>query len=142
MWIIISFIIIWCIGFYLHEHCHGLGCLIQDSPYTVEFKWYNKKPSLYMWCDCRVKHHWIVDYMGGMLCGLILLLLSVAFQRLEVYCISAPLFIVGLVNFVYGIYEGIFIRKLEYDRYMLYHYYLYVIVGLIALGLCLPEVRI
>jgi len=130
------FLICWCSVFLLHEFFHVLVCEIQGGKGKIEIWWYCMQlgsiPS--MSCSCEAKIGKSINwnyfyYAGGLGAGFISTIASIPF-----YWIYPPLFIglfiLGITNLLYGIYEGLFREKWQDEKYMSWHY-LVEIVGVI-----------
>jgi len=151
-WLIVLFFLIWVLGAVGHELFHGLACFLQGSKYKIKiwlnelktFKWKDtngdeneftlKIPSMMCIPTGILTNYKLFDFLGGIGIGSTFILASLVF-----YFVYMPLFItlflVGVANFFYGLYEGVFIRKVGFKEYMIFHYILYLIV--IGLGIAL-----
>ena len=160
-WLIVLFFLIWVLGAVGHELFHGLACFLQGSEYKIRIQWNTvytckgwkwrkyisdefhpikiKLPSMMCISECILTNYRLFDYLGGIGIGSTFILASLVF-----YFIYMPLFItlflVGLANFFYGVYEGLFIRKANFEVYMTYHYILYLLT--IGLGVILIKHQI
>ena len=140
LWLIILFFGIWIIGMYIHELFHGLACVIQGAKFSIHIWFYKLKigkhtikiPSMLCTINGPIKNVALFYYLGGIGAGILLLLLSLVF-----YYVYVPLFIVlflsGITNFFYGIYEGLLINKIPQDTYMKWHYVLYIVCIVIGM---------
>ena len=139
IWLVILFGIFWVLGAIGHELFHGIACAIQGYRFRIEIWWFNltKKIKLPSMRTIPVEMESLPNedlfyYLGGIGLGGTFTLVSLIF-----YFIYAPLFIVlfiiGVMHFFYGIYEGSYIRKLSLNEYMKYHYILYSIGFIIGL---------
>jgi len=138
------FFALWVLAAIGHECFHGLACLIQGCDFKIKI-WFHelrkgiKIPSMMCIPEGILKDTDLFYYLGGVGLGCTFTLLSLPF-----YFIYMPLFItlflIGMTHFFYGIYEGLFIRKLELKEYMLYHYILYGIVLGIGMLLIRKEI--
>ena len=83
------------------------------------------------YCDSdRYKKRIRIAYAGGLYSGIIFLIpgiYSLLSPSLWDFPFEFGLISVGLVNIVYGIYEGMFLHKLETSKYMTCHYLLYIV---------------
>ena len=119
--------------FILHEYMHKLACERQGGKGRIEVWFYQpseeypwlKIPSMRCWCEPGTGQdlNWqYIDYAGGIGAGFVSVMLSLPF-----YWIYPPLFIAlfccGTINLVYGLYEGMFLRKWNFDDYMKCHYF-------------------
>lgn len=133
MALIIWFIVTWISGFAFHEICHALEC--KRGGGTPEIKFWAWKGIPSMMCTCSGSVSKLFYYAGGIYSGLVMLLLSGIFFFIYMP-LFISLFIVGLVNLVYGFYEGNTITKIPRDAYMLGKniiYTLTIIIGIILL---------
>lgn len=142
--LVVFFFLLWILGAIGHELFHGLACYLQKSKFKIRFWWNEltisgkkiKLPSMICNPEGILKDYDMFYYLGGIGIGSLFTLVSLIF-----YFIYMPLFItlllVGIANFFYGIYEGLYIRKIDLQIYMNWHY----IVYLIAIGLGIVLVR-
>ena len=124
--LLVSFLVIWTLGFLLHEWCHLFEARRHGMDGWISIGRYMGIPtfSVYFYGETPTS----VYYAGGVYSGLIYLLISligIPFLYTWGFPIVASLFTVGIVNLFYGIYEGMFIEKLNTDSYIKYHYILY-----------------
>ena len=131
--LLISFIIIWVLGFILHEICHLLECIRQAGKGKIEVWFNNNIPSMRCVCDTYMNYT-LFKFAGGFLSGCLLLLIG-AITLGYIPVIGIPLILVGLVNFVYGFYEAAFLSNIPFKDYMKWHYVLYGIT--LTLGIIL-----
>lgn len=134
-------LIIWGLGFMFHEICHGIESFRQTGNFgTIGFRYFELKlfgkklriPSMYHVSGGTLRNKKMYYLAGGIYSGLVMLGLSFPFHYIYLP-IGMVLFTVGMVNLIYGRYEGEFILKLSYKKYMKYHYVIYIIV----IGLCI-----
>lgn len=128
------FLISWIGIFYLHELCHAWACKMQGGKSKIEI-WFYKKIIPSMKCSCsKLTDDRYFAYAGGIGSGFISTIASIPF-----YWIYPPLFvgllIAGIVNFLYGIYEGTYLGRIDFNRYMKWHYV--VEIGGIVIGIIL-----
>ena len=71
-------------------------------------------------------------YLGGIGIGSVFAISSLPFYFLYMP-LFITLFLVGMINFFYGLYEGLFIRKLDNIDYMAWHYILYFVTMIIGM---------
>lgn len=130
---IISYIAFWCLGFFLHEVGHVWAARLTGGDGKIKI-WFYKGiiPSM--------KTHLYGNYnrditliMGGTFTCMLYYLTMLFFTNN--HYITFPLYSIGTVNLVYAIYEYKYLRIWDIDKYMKYHYYLYLIVILITTGL-------
>jgi len=148
------FFLLWILGAIGHELFHGLACYLQGSKFKIGFWWHELKtfkwkdtngdenqfilklPSMACYPQGTLKDYDMFYYLGGIGIGSVYVLTSMMF-----YFVYMPLFItlflVGIAHFFYGIYEGLFIRKVELGIYMVYHYLIY----LISIGIGMVLIR-
>jgi hypothetical protein len=124
--IIFWLIIIWILGFILHEFCHLFAARLQGCKGKIVFKMYKGILGLRYSLVGTPNNITIIDYAGGLATAIILFSISFIMQFFYIPIMIAC-FLVGFVNLAYGLFEGFFIRKLNYDKYMKYHYLLYLI---------------
>ena len=108
---------------------HLLEAKRQGGNGSIKFRWYNGIPGYIIYIR-NVKNIRLVDFAGGIYSSIILITLALIF-RLISFPIYFSLMLVGVVNFFYGIYEGIFIRKMDAKSYMKFHYLIYLMVTII-----------
>jgi hypothetical protein len=121
---ICSFAFFWCFGFLIHEVGHWLGAVLTGGSAKIKF-W------LYKGFIPSMKTHPSGDYnrliflyAGGFFTYLIYFIGIVLTNN---YYIEYPLFVVGLTNIMYASYEINFIDEWNIDKYMKWHYVLYLI---------------
>jgi len=147
LWLFFLFWVVWIIGAVGHELFHGLACYLQGAKFKISI-WFHeitigkrkfKIPSMQCSPEGDMKNNDLFYYLGGVGLGGFFILLSVL-----VFFFSQPLFIVlfliGCAHFFYGLYEGMFIGKLDLETYMIWHYLVYVIG--IAIGALVIRGRI
>ena len=132
---IITSLLTWVGGFYLHELFHKWEAEAQGC--TAEIELWNHKGIPSMYCTY---HGTLADrsrflLMGGLGSGLVLLLLSIALYNY--WWAFVPVFTVGLINLSYSYYEMKYRPILTLNDYMKWHYILYLIVGVLGLVLSL-----
>ena len=126
--LMIWFMISWIFAFIIHELCHKLSCGRQGGKGKIELWFYKLKgipiPSMRCWCEAGSGQsiNWNeFYYSGGIGAGIISTIVSLPF-----YWIYKPLFIglfiLGVVNTFYGLYEGLFMQKLKRNIFMNYNY--------------------
>ena len=136
--IIFWLIIIWILGFILHEYCHLFAARLQGCKGKIIFKMYKGIPGLRYSLDDTPDNITIIDYAGGLATAIILFSISFIMQFFYIPLMIAC-FLVGFVNLTYGLFEGLFIRKLNNDKYMKYHYIVYLMYLLLLLYILLPH---
>jgi len=130
---IISSIIIWVLGFSLHEICHKIGGMIQGADSYIDIWWHKGIISMRCIYTDSLKYPWLAHISGGFVSGVTLMVLSLlTINYIELFI---PLFTVGFINFIYSFYETLYIRKYEAEKYMKWHYWLYLVSGII--GICI-----
>ena len=123
--------LIWFFGWYLHELFHKLAAKVQGVDSYIQI-WYNHGiPSMRCIPKQTLPHPGLFDIAGGLGAGLSLLLLS--YLGYSYWPLFIPFFVVGSINFIYGFYEVTFLRRWSINKYMKYHYLLYLIVGIMSL---------
>ena len=130
--LVVWFMVSWILAFVLHEYFHKLSCERQGGKAKIEI-WFYQPSQKYKWlklpsmrCSCEAgtgqSLNWKeIDYMGGIGSGFISIAVSVPFYWLYLP-LFIGLFIAGTTNFIYGIFEGTYLRRLRFDDYMRYHY--------------------
>ncbi|MBE3093394.1 MAG: hypothetical protein IMZ52_00045 [Actinobacteria bacterium] len=146
LWLLTLFGIIWILGAIGHELFHGIACKLQGVNYHIDFWWYDfeisgkeavrhiKFPSLECYPHGKLTNDDMFYYLGGIGIGSVFAISSLPFYFLYMP-LFITLFLVGMSHFFYGLYEGMFIRKLDRNEYMKFHYYVY--LGVIILGMIL-----
>ena len=131
------FLVVWIFGFIFHEYCHLWAAKLQGCNGKIVINFYKGIiPSLQYQLFGTPRNITMIDFAGGLGTAAILLPLSLimnfVYTPLMIAC-----FLVGLVNLTYGIYEGLLIRKLDYNTYMKWHYVLYAVTLIIGITLLL-----
>lgn len=138
---IILFLLLWIPAIAIsHEACHALECKLQGGNPKIHVWWYTvykliKIPSMLCTCSkltCKQKFF----FAGGLYNSAILLALTGLFYFIYLP-LSVVLFIYAVIQFLYGIYEGLYISKLTIDEYMKYKNVVYAIGFLVAIGILL-----
>ena len=136
--LIIVFLIFWLWIFTFHEICHILeGFRLGADEGRIYIESYNKIPTMTCWSNYP-KDNRSVQYAGGLYSGIVSFLIGLIPYYTETlwdFIFEFPLITIGMVNIVYGIYEGIYIHNIPYDKYMKYHYILYIVTILIMIGI-------
>lgn len=140
--LILIFILLYGISMLVHEFGHMIGITIQGSKARMEMWNWKGLPSLHVTPLTSIKNDKLVDYMGGGFAGIIYLLLFTLL--LLDGASSAFLFsylTLGIMHLIYGIYEGLLLRRLSVKRYMIGHYLLYGVVIVLCYVLLLPLLK-
>lgn len=132
--VIFWFIVVWILGFILHEFFHLFAAKLQGCDGKIELWFHNGIPSLrYRITDGSPGNIGIIDFVGGLGTSAVLFIMAgimyFVYEPLMIAC-----FLVGSVNLTYGLYEGFMIRRLTNDPYMKWHYVVYavtLVVGII-----------
>lgn len=147
IWLIVLFGIFWVVAAIVHELFHGLACWVQNCKFKIEFWWYelNKKikiPSMMCTTIGTLKNNSLFNYLGGIGTGFSFGIVSVI-----VYFIYQPifivLFIIGMMHFFYGIFEGMFAddEDMSFDEYMWMHYLVYFCGFVIGTAMMMEPIR-
>ena len=132
---IVAFALLWVIAFVLHEFYHVLEGLRQGgTDGRIIVTKHKNIPSMNATCN-NLKNYELFAYAGGILTGITYLVLSIPFvtKMCSFLPIEIPLVTIGLVNLVYGVYEGRTLYKWNKDKYMFWHYIVYGVVIMICL---------
>lgn len=135
----VLFFLFWILGAIGHELFHGLACVLQGCKFKIKVWWFElgkiKLPSMSCAPEGTLRDDSTYLYLGGIGIGSAYILTSLVF-----YFIWMPLFIVlfliGIANFSYGIYEGVSFRKIDFDEFMRIHYLVYLVsigIGIILI---------
>jgi len=129
--LIFWFFVAWFGGFIIHELCHKFECERQGGKGYISIWFHHGIPS--MRCGCSyATNDALVRLAGGLYAGILLMIIS-----LISFFIYTPIhiatFICGLVNLTYSFYEMKYLPELDMDKYMFWHYILYLITIIIGL---------
>ena len=119
--LLLWFFVVWIVVFVLHEYCHSWACRRYAGKSEIVI-WFYKGLIPSMRCSCvgSMDYSFFL-YAGGLLSGFISILFSFLF-----FCFFPPLFIslfiVGVVNVIYGLFEGGYREVLSDKDYMNIHY--------------------
>ena len=132
IYMVISFLLLWVPAFILHELMHAFEAWIQGCKTKIEMWLHNGIPSM----RCTVIEGELSNkkrfaLAGGFYSGIILILLSCA--TLSIPWLSASLGVLGIINLIYSIYECLFLYEWSINKYMKYHYIIYIIGGIIGI---------
>jgi hypothetical protein len=120
------------IGAVGHELFHGIVCTLQGIFFKISFWWNEltigkrkiKIPSMVCTPVGTLNNEDMFYYLGGVGIGSTFVIISLLF-----YWVYMPVFIamflVGCAHFFYGLFEGLYIRKLEFNEFMRLHYWVY-----------------
>ena len=133
---IITFILVWIGATVIHEMSHYVIAWHQKAEPRIEFwLWLGIIPSMRCRYSKALTNKDTFLYGGGFGASLICLLLGALLY--PVLCrVYISLFIVGIMQWVYGLYEGYYYPRLTIDEYMVWHYGAYLlglIIGIILL---------
>ena len=131
-----TFVFAYIAVFLLHElgHCleaHRQGAT--DIDIRIWF-WHGIIPSMMATCS-GLKNKDYFDIAGGMFAGITALILGILGWITGASWIEIPFVTLGVMNLVYSIYEYKYLSRWSRDKYMVFHYLLYVcvIVGMLFL---------
>ena len=121
---IISFIGLWILGAFIHEIGHWLGAVLTGGSAKIKF-WLYKGfiPSMKTYPE-GTYNRLIFLYAGGFFTWLVYFIGMILTDNCY---IEYPLFVIALINLVYASYEMSYIDRWDIDKYMKYHYILYLI---------------
>jgi hypothetical protein len=122
------YILLYSISFLIHEYGHMAGAALQGVKSRIEYRPYNKIPSIITYPLTSIKYDKLFDISGGLVSGLILLIFYALIKNSNLIELKFSLISLTILQFSYSIYEMLYLRKLNFDKYMLYHYILYGIV--------------
>jgi len=135
------FIYSWFTIFLFHELCHiieGFRHGADDAEIYIDKYWIF--PTMRCWSNHN-GHDDAVAFAGGIYSGIISLIIGI-YAALTPTMWDFPFefsfIVIGSINIVYGIYEGTFLNKLDYDEYMRYHYMIYIVMFIIMVMVYLP----
>lgn len=134
--LVVSFFFTWVIIFILHEICHKAEAKRQGGDARIEVWFHNRIPSMRV-IPYNVSNMMMFYFAGGIYAGLISISFAGILNILGVPILYIPLYILGIVNLFYGVYEGVFITNLPLNKYMKYKNYVYVIgivIGLLIMS--------
>ena len=115
----------------LHEYGHLLGAYLSGGSGYIKMWRHNYIPSM-MTVPTGHINNTLFRIMGGITTAGIFGFLGLVSSSIY---LSYPLMCVGSINFIYAFYETLLIDKLPLDKYMKWHYVLYLIVGIVVTGL-------
>lgn len=130
---IVALVVLWIIGFMVHEFGHVLGALLSGGKAEIKVWKHKGIPSMMTVPIGKVDRN-IFLLSGGLTTGWIYILLQLLAESPP---LKYGLLIVGLVNFAYALYEVLLKDRLHIDVYMKWHYVLYVVVIFIGTGIFL-----
>ena len=124
---IFLFPIIWILGFVLHEYMHLMEAVAQDADRYSEFWWQGKLPSIRTVITGKLRDPYSFKFAGCFYTAFIFIILAIL-----VYMYSLPihfcLMTTGMANLIYAFYEQKYLWEIPLDRYMRYHYLIYLLV--------------
>jgi len=141
--LVVIFLFFWILIFLWHEVCHiieGFRKGANEGKITIET--YKGIPTMNCWSNYYPNGR-SVQFAGGLYSGITSLLIGLIpwyTHTLSDFIFEFPLITIGIVNIVYGIYEGIYIHKIPYGEYMKYHYVVYGITILVMTLIYIPKI--
>jgi len=132
---IITFIILWFLSMIIHEFGHKIGAAIQGVDSYIKIWFFGPIPSMKCIPKGVLKDKITFYIWGGLFSAYMMLIPTIIGLLFEINWLFIPSIIIATIQFVYAIYEAIFIERLDIKTYMIWHYVLYLAVGLITLWL-------
>jgi len=129
IYLILAFFITFFITQIIHEFIHKWLAERQGAKAKIDIWFWHIIPSM----SCSITGGSVNDlfYAAGILNGICLLFISIPLSYIWqlgfIVC-----FVNGAIQLFYGIYELLFIHKLPQDKYMKYHYYIYLGTAIIS----------
>ena len=140
--ILFILLVIWFLSFLLHEFCHVAEGMRQGakegSIYIVKYK---ILPSLRASVS-TLKNEFLFRLSGGLYSGLILLPLAFIANKYGYTPFDYSLTLASSANIIYSVFEAFCGGKLEYNKYMILHYVIYLIVFLCVTYFYLPSIML
>jgi len=123
--IIYTFIITWIQVFLLHELCHLIEAYRQGArDLTIRIWFYKFIPSFRAEPD-RVTNKFMFALSGGLYSGILLLIELVISILTKAEIFIFPLLTVTITNLMYSVYEAKYLYAFPPEKYMKYHYLVY-----------------
>ena len=123
--LIYIFIITWIQAFLLHELCHLIEAYRQGAKdLTIRIWFYKFIPSFRAEPD-RVTNKFMFALSGGLYSGILLLIELVISILTKAEIFIFPLLTVTITNLMYSVYEAKYLYAFPPEKYMKYHYLVY-----------------
>ena len=130
---IIAFLLLWVPAFLCHEIMHSLEARRQGCKTRIDMWIHKGIPS--MRCivtEGTLKNKWLFALAGGLYTSIILIIISWITSGIP--WLSTAVGTLGIINFIYSLYESTFLHKIPLATYMKYHYFVYaigIVIGII-----------
>jgi len=137
---IVILLVLWLLSFLLHEFCHVIEGLRQGaSEGYIYLAYYKFFPSLRADVS-KVENKFLFYLSGGLYSGLILLPLAYVAVTLKYTPFDYAFTLACSANLSYSIFEALYGDKLEYRKYMIIHYLIYIAVFVVVTLMFLPSI--